>query len=385
MKLSDLTGEVKISSHHAQTFVNLWFTPEDKICVVGRKSEKTGNLDTVSQSMMAKEFLELDDESLESLIFDEDGNKWNLYFGVCPIKEDVSLRKRGTEENISHVPGVWADIDVKPNGFTSQQEILEFLFSLTLHPTAVIGSGSGGIHAYWKLSEGQTGDRDLTEMWWSYLDETAGDKAIDKLVDLTRILRIPGTVYFPKEGSGSKVGAVEILYLTGYTYSTREIIETSMESFKAKKDRRVTLINKEANRRMEMDGLARTLLADMGGNQWRMWRAISEIEDFVNDNISWNEILEPYGWTDLRRVNSRDGSRQFARPGRKEKSAVVDFEGSPVMSLLSTSEETGLSDLLDARIPITKYRALLRLKYNDQEETMVMDLAGSILNYLKNK
>lgn len=376
MKLSDLTGEVKISAYHATTFVSTWFEPTDKICVVGRKSEKTGNLDTVSQSMTAAEFCQMDDDTLESLIFDEDGNKWNLYLGVAPIKEDVSLRRRGTEANIDYVTGVWADIDVKEKGFASQDEIMQFLFGLKLQPTIVNGSGSGGVHAYWKLAPGERGDKELVERWWSYLDETAGEKSIDKLVDLTRILRIPGTVYFPKEKSGSKVGAVEIIYKLDNYYTIEQIKAVSEESFKAKHEKRKALINQDANRRMDMDTFARDMLAGIGGNQWKMWRAISELESFVNEKITWAEILSPHGWTHMREM--RDGSNEWARPGRAERSAVVDYEDSPVMSLLSSAEETGLSDLKDAHIPITKYRAMLRLQFEDDEKSMVQYLIGRL-------
>lgn len=376
MKLSDLTGHVKISAHHATTFVSTWFAPEDKIVVVGRKSEKTGNLDTVSQSMTAAEFCTLSDADLESLIFDEDGNKWNLYLGVCPIKEDVSLKRRGTEANIDHVTGAWADIDVKEGGFSSREEIIQFLYGLALRPTIVVGSGSEGVHAYWRLSPGERGNKELIERWWSYLDETAGEKSIDKLVDLTRILRIPGTVYFPKEKSGSKVGVVEILYKVPDTYTIAQITEVSEEAFKIKHEKRKRLIDQDANRRMDMDTFARDMLAGMGGNRWKMWRAISELETYVNDNIGWAEILEPHGWTWMRTL--RDGSNEWARPGRSERSAVVDFEDSPVMSLLSSSEDTGLADLKDAHIPITKYRAMLRLHFNDDEKAMVTHLIGRL-------
>ena len=46
---------------------------------------------------------------------------------------------------------------------------------------------------------------------------------------------------------------------------------------------------------------------------------------------------------------------------------MVDWEGSEgnVMSLMSTSRETGLLDLLEAQIPLTKWRVLVRLSFND--------------------
>ncbi len=367
MKLSDLTGQVKISARHACTFVSTWFDPEDNICVVGRRSEKTGNLDTVSQSMKASEFCQMDDEMLESLIFDSDASKWNLYLGVAPIKEHVTLTQRGKEENVTHITGVWADLDIKAESFESREAILQFLFGLPHHPTIVVASGSGGVHAYWRLHEDEKGEKELAERWWAYLDEAAGDRKIDKLVDLTRILRIPGTVYFPKADSTAKIGAVEILFLTEKRYGIEEIKGITEEAFRKKHEKRKRLISQDANRRMDVDLFARELLT--GGthvNKWKMYRAISEVEDYVNKYISWAEILEPHGWKWQRTL--RDGSNEWARPGRDERSAVVDFEDSPVMSLLSMSEETRLDDLKDAHIPITKYRAMLRLQFGDDHE-----------------
>lgn len=370
MKLSDLTGKVKISAHHARTFVETWFDPEDKFVIVGRKSEKTGHNDTLSQSLLAKEFATMDDETLESMIFGEDGAKWNLYFGVCPVKDDVEYNKRGTEDNVDYVPGVWADIDIKEKGFSSQKEILRFLYGLELQPTIVNGSGSGGVHAYWKLAPGERGDKELVDRWWCYLDEAAGDRKIDRLIDLTRILRMPGTVYFPKPESTAKVGSVEILYKLPNTYTIAELYDVSAEAFKTKHERRKAVISKDANARLDMDGFARTALEGRGGNYWKLLRAVSELEDYVNQQMSWAEILEPYGWKWQRTL--RDGSNEWARPGRDERSAVVDFEDSPVMSLLSEAEETGLSDLKEARVPLTKFRVLRRLRFNDNEDNSDM-------------
>lgn len=375
MKLSDLTGQVQISSLHATTFINTWFEPDDKLVIVGRRTEKTGKHDTLSQSFLAKDFGQIDDEFLESLIFDEDGNKWNVYFGVCPVKEDVDFNRRGTEDNVSHVTGLWADIDIKEKGFKSQQDILDFLFSLALHPTIVVGSGSGGVHAYWKLNPGEKGDKELVDRWWSYLDEAAGERSIDKLIDLTRILRLPGSVYFPKSNTTSKVGSVSILYKLENTYSVSDIRTTSAAAFTTKHERRKKLINKDANARLDMDLFARDLLEGMDGNRWKLYRAMSEVESYVNNHMSWAEILEPHGWTWQRTL--RDGSNEWARPGRDERSAVVDYEDSPVMSLLSMADETGLADLKDAGIPLTKYRVLWRLKFNDQDDdSMIKYLIG---------
>lgn len=378
MKLSDYLGEGKVQLSEAKNFIQHWFDPNDRICVVARRSEKSGALDTLSQSMIASEFCQLTDDDFEALIFDGN-NKWNLYFGVAPIKEDVSLFRRGTEDNVSHVPGVWADIDVKPEGFTSQKEILKFLQGLKLTPSIICGSGSGGVHAYWKLPWGEKGNKELVERWWSYLDEAAGEgRSIDKLIDTTRILRIPGSVYFPKEKSGGKVGSVVLIYLSTTTYSVSELRTASEEAYQTKMTKRKSVINNDAQNRLDMDSLAKGLMANAKGNRWGIYRAISELETYVNTQMTWEEILEPHGWTFMRTL--RDESKEWARPGRRERSAVVDFEDSPVMSLLSSSEETGLSDLKDAHIALTKFRVCLRLMFGDDNKLMVSTLVDRIQN-----
>lgn len=373
MKFDDVVGEIRISSEETKAFLRSWFKPEDKIVIVGRRSVKSGNLDTLSQSVDTTEFISsLTDESLRELIFEKDGSMWNLYFGVSPVKGEISLQRRGTEDNVSYLPGVYADIDIKEKGFTTQGDILSFLASLALEPTMVVGSGSGGVHAYWRLNWEEEGFKELIERWWSYLDVSAGERGIDKLIDMTRILRIPGSVYFPKEGSNGKIGSVRLLSNSGKRYSSKELFTVSDEAYQLKQQKRAKTIEKESTLRYNVGNLIKDAMAGTQGNNWRLLRAASMLETFVNEEMSWEEILSPHGWTFLRTL--RDGSKEFARPGRNERSAVMDYEGSPVMSLLSRSEDTGLADLLDARVPLTRYRTLLRLTYNDREDLMVEDL-----------
>lgn len=380
MKFSDFAGDVQVRSDYARAFIQAWFGPQDKICLVGRRSKKTGRLDVVSQSMPASEFLSgLDDSSLSDMIFDPEGSTWNLYIGVCPIKNDITLTKRGTEDNVEYCPGVWADIDVKAGGFASQQEILDWLHSLPIYPTIIAGSGSGGIHAYWRVDWADKGNKELVSRWWSYLDEMAGDRSIDKLIDLTRILRLPGSIYFPKDYTdSSKLSPVTLIEATGLTYTVAQITEISAAAFERRNQRRAKIIYDDAQRRLDMDSLAKSLSSDVDLNKWALYQAIAEVEEWVNEMVPWAEILEPHGWTHMRQL--RDGSNEWARPGRSERSAVVDFEGSPVMSLLSTSEETGLSDLKDAGVHLSKYRVHLRLNYGDDNEG---DLVRDIINRRK--
>lgn len=369
MKLSDYAGEVRISSNDAKNFVQSWFKADDKICISGLRSERTGSMDAVSQSMTAREFVSTtDDQSLQDTVLGEDGSKWNIYIQVCPIKEDVTLKQRGTKSNVDYVPGVWADLDVKEGGFSSQKEILDWLNGLELLPTIVCSSGSSGVHAYWKLRWDEKGNEALVDSWWSYLDEMAGERKIDKLIDITRILRLPGTIRFPKkEETSGKLGAVSIIAIDPERrYSVTQVQEVSAEAMARKAAERKRTIQKIAERRAQVDEMARALIDT--SSRWGYLQAIAHVEDYVNENWQWANILEPHGWKYRRTLS--DGSKEWARPGQSDRSAVVDFEGSPVMSLLSMSESTGLADLKDAGVPLTKYTVALRLMFNDDEAAM---------------
>lgn len=378
MKFTEIAGELDISPDAATTFIKSWFAPEDRITVVGRRTIRTGSLDVVSQTMSAKELIEaLDDQLLETLIFDPDGSSYNLYIGVCPVVEDLGLFKRGTKTNIAYVPGVWADIDIKDGGFESEDAILSWLMSLPVRPSIICGSGSGGVHAYWRFHWGQHGTEATVEQWWAYLDEMAGERSIDKLVDATRILRIPGSVYFPKpEAASSKLKMVKLIDAPGITYDMDQLLDLSADAFARRIEKRNRLRNEDAQRRLDTDSLARALLADEVVGRWALMRAIAAVEDYANQELDWFSILVPHGWT--HRKSFSDGSNEWARPGQNDRSAVTDYEGSPVMSLLSTSEDTGLADLKDAGIHLSRYRVALRLMYNDDEAAMVRDMVDKM-------
>lgn len=371
MKFTDKVGNLEISPESAIQFVQSWFLPDDRICVVGRRTVRTGSLDVVSQTMAASELIDsLEEGMLESIIFDSDGSSYNLYVSVCPVQEDLGLFRRGTKDNVAYVPGVWADLDIKEGGFTSEEEILSWLASLPLRPSIICGSGSGGIHAYWRLNWDQQGDGELVEQWWSFLHEMAGDRSIDKLVDTTRILRIPGSVYFPKpDAEDQSLKMVKLISLSGYVYDKKQLQDVSHDAYERRKASRAKLRYDDAQRKMDVDSLARSLMSNGVTGRWALMRAIAAIEDFINKDMDWTDILIPHGWT--LRQELRDGSSEWARPGQSDRSAVTDYEDSPVMSLLSTSEDTGLSDLKDAGIPLTKYRVLLRLDFNDDEKALV--------------
>ncbi|MGN6037293.1 hypothetical protein ACP6NG_18160 [Brevibacterium casei] len=88
------------------------------------------------------------------------------------------------------------------------------------------------------------------------------------------------------------------------------------------------------------------------------------------EEVSWEDILTEAGWSYLR--TDYDGRDLWVRPGSSQKSAAVNWPENPdVMSLLSDSPATGLFDLKEAGIPLTKYRVALRLIAGDEPAKLV--------------
>ncbi|QGM46137.1 DUF927 domain-containing protein [Methylocystis heyeri] len=106
-----------------------------------------------------------------------------------------------TLETFAKSKCLYMDIDVKEKGYPSQEVAIAALYEAVDNyqlprPTVIVGSGSGGIHAYWVL------DALLDYMEWRSLSEALidwADRAGIKFdrgvtIDGVRILRVPGTM-----------------------------------------------------------------------------------------------------------------------------------------------------------------------------------------------
>ena len=375
MLFSDIVGEIRIETDEIATFIQHWFNPEDRVVITGRKvTPKVSKAQIMSFTRSAQEVCELGQADWSGLSF-ADESRWNVYFGVCPAIKDIEGPERGKESNVAYVPGVWADLDVKEGSFTSTEDVMAFLYGLPIKPTLVVGSGSGGVHAYWKFAPGEKGDKEHLDRWWSFLDETAVGKSIDKLTDTTRMLRVPGTIYFPKqEAEDQKMGAVTLIHYSTDVYTVAQIESISEQAYKTKREKRNKIVMEDHRRRDNID-LTGTVLDD--GSVWMKRLVISQLESEVNEKMPWADILEPHGW--VMRRKQGDDSLEWARPLQDGRSAVTDYEDSHVMSLLSSSVDTRLADLKDAGIVLTKYRVLLRLGFDDDENAMVHSLIAHMV------
>jgi len=377
MKLTGLPQQLVTQPAMAVELVQTWFNPDDIIVISGKRSiRQSKNINVFSQCLTASDFVSQmgtqdGAEILQSLCTEPE--PMDVYINVgTPISPLSDYRKRVREDDLSRVIGIIGDFDVKDGSFKSTEQILDFLRGLEIWPTMIVESGSGGVHAWWKFTEDNVTvslGKEIAVRWWSHLHSRATSQynaQVDKLYDTARMLRLPGTLHWPREGIGD-TGQVTLRYAKGSPTPVGRFMEVSEGAWR---ERLVTVHRtRESDRSMRLATDEYQKMLGSGG--WAELYAMSNVEEYFNENVPWSNVLVPAGWTFTRQDSA--GRSEWARPGRDgEKSACVDWPESPeMMSLLSTSHDTGLLDLLDAEIPLTKWRVSLRLNFKDNYQEMV--------------
>ena len=395
----DLTQNYTVKPLEAAAQIETLFRPLDTISISGKKNSYGANK-VLTQFIKAKDFVEEmrspeGTQILQDLCFSPE--PMDLYFGLGT----VSLNNyrgpyhRVREIDIQEVRVLYADLDVKPGSFNSREHAYTWIIDLcsryNVPPSYIANSGSGGLHVYWKLKhppkdqklDAKTG-KELSTMWWAWLQDMAGDIHIDKLVDMARMSRIAGSIHWPKE-YGEEPGLVR-----GSEPKPDNIIDPvyilnlCADSYKRLKERREVIRNFEKeNNLLDLSKLPSDMDLQLQDNTFFSLYIKASIEPWFDENCTWDMILGDAGWTFLR--EDALGRREWARPGRSTKSAVVDWPDSPnIMSLLSTSTETGLNDLLDAGVPLTKWRVFVRLYFRDNFEEAQIWAAKKVIESLKN-
>lgn len=250
---------------------------------------------------------------------------WNVYVG-CSTFTSVPPKGRGTRAMIKEVPGVWADLDVKPGVegyFSSEAELLEYTKRLPT-PTIEIASGSGGRHLYWlthkrlNASDGQN----LLHAWLDFLREWSDGKTIENVQDSTRILRLAGTVRWPKQVDVEMMPRRVEMLNTGPRYHAAELQLMSSRAHEEAQEKRIQL-----RRFIEGKNLERDIeIMKRGEGKLEVYRNL--IATF-NRQQNWDDLLIPTGWQLL--SDDREGAarcRFWVRPGKSTadgKSASTDF------------------------------------------------------------
>lgn len=397
MLFDDFAGQISVDTRHMREFMQAWFREDDLITIMG--TTVTGYRSNYSFTIPVKELVKLSNEEFEKVtVIESDGRKVSAYFGINPTKEDntVTLKERGGKANVREIYGCFIDFDVnhgeeKKGVFSSKKDIHSFLDSLKYPPTIIVDNGSsGGIHAYWRLEDQDTpyAEETLLANWWAYISELSSVK-VDRLIDKSRVARLPSGIYWPKDDG--KFDTIKVVKSDGKRYRLKELLEASQSSADAYTQRIAEIRSQKT--RVDVEKWNGWLMQKVKTQNPGLTSPLAErqvlvlmhmIDNHVNNNYSWRDILEPYGWTFLR--EGSNGSEEWARPGRQQKSATVDYVNpdtgliSPVMSLLTSSEDSGLYDLKEMGIPITKKQVLLRLKYNDDVVKMATDMYSEVMD-----
>ncbi|HTX55241.1 MAG TPA: phage/plasmid primase, P4 family [Candidatus Baltobacteraceae bacterium] len=147
-------------------------------------------------------------------------DKADIYFGVSPVAGPPRVGEKGRAEDVTRLPALWADLDVKSGSCASldvAQAIVDELSEvLGTRPSAVTNSG-GGLHPYWPISDGDAGgDVDLAVLLrrWGRLVKAVAKKhgaKADSVFNLDRILRAPGT-YNCKAATNGHGGVPVVCY-----------------------------------------------------------------------------------------------------------------------------------------------------------------------------
>ncbi|MBI4464525.1 MAG: hypothetical protein HY647_07455, partial [Acidobacteria bacterium] len=135
-------------------------------------------------------------------------NGRDVYVGVGLASRDYGPAHRCGSDEIAGIGGFWEDFDLRSDAHskkalpTTIPDALSII-PASLPPTVVVSTGNGA-HAWWLFKEpvifGSEGERQetarLAARWQTFLRLRASQRgwAFDRLSDLARVLRIPGTV-----------------------------------------------------------------------------------------------------------------------------------------------------------------------------------------------
>jgi hypothetical protein len=134
----------------------------------------------------------------------------DIYVGVGLSPEDFGPHQRCPAEKTASIAAMWADIDIQSDAHAKKALPATIADSLSIMPasmppTIIVATGNG-IHAWWLLEVPLVFDTDeerantagIVHRWQTMLQYNGANRgwALDRLADLSRILRVPGTYNF---------------------------------------------------------------------------------------------------------------------------------------------------------------------------------------------
>ena len=138
----------------------------------------------------------------------------DVWFSVCPLRPDAVLApgERGKASDVGRIPALFADLDAKPapaglgsvaNCRDAVQTLSECLYA---QPVAVVASGSGGLHPYWRLAPYPPAEHPRAVRLLRRFGllvravATAHGGGADNVQEPARVLRVPGTRNLKPDG-----------------------------------------------------------------------------------------------------------------------------------------------------------------------------------------
>jgi hypothetical protein len=142
----------------------------------------------IDGGILSRYYSSVKDISLDEIDSWRSQSKRNIFFGVCARRE-----KQRTKESVCCVTTLWADLDNKDFVTGSAKQALNLLPD-ELSPSCVVNSGHG-IHCYWFLDKQVPikTEQDIEHVE-GYVLGLANLLNGDKVQDLSRIMRMPGTL-----------------------------------------------------------------------------------------------------------------------------------------------------------------------------------------------
>lgn len=374
-------GELKLDVGESIRQLKWMFEADDIVHLVNLRPKSKGNkTNVISMGAKRDEMIEVLPAQFEEICV----SPWSTYVQIAPSTEVVEGAGVRPDKNVCAGTRVlFCDADTGKNGgFSSKDEVKYFIRELSVPPGLVVWTGSeGGAHLYWRLDNDgadqireEMSGRKIGERWWSYLDAETNRLGldhvrIDRLIDLdARVLRLAGTIRFPKhEGDVTAPVVGEYFEVPDVSYDKfHELTDPAFEQYEARVKER---------RSVDENLLGEMLDITERRGKWSTLVLLAEMDTLCERFLTWDEILTEAGWTYFRQGG--DGSAEWTRPGGAGKSATVDWPESPeILSLFSSDESTGLWDLHEAEIHLTKWRVFLRLIHDDNMWEALDDLGA---------
>ena len=215
--------------------------PESQMILCRIKSEE--ELQHSNAKMELKPFFSMSIPKVVQYIAENTNKRIANFYCQIGITEQgkFSRGNRSKENEITQVPAFYVDLDYGLSGIAHKKKnlppykmaVLNMIDRVFLKPSMIVHSGNG-VHAYWILDHPidipehmpTENAKNINRMIHNLfaIDSKKNKWHIDSVFDLTRILRIPGTINRKTDGSSTKEIIATIEEDNNIKYSVEEIM-----------------------------------------------------------------------------------------------------------------------------------------------------------------